>query len=246
MYHKSAKKCYNIKNMAQETNKPIIDLTNINKSFIEGDSVIKILENLDLKIFTGEKVAIIGPSGSGKSTLLSLLAGLDTQDEGEIIIDGVNLKKLKQDDLSNYRNKTIGIVFQSFELVSPFNAIENIEAPSDIAGKTDSAYARELIISVGLKDKEYAYPSTLSGGEKQRVAIARALINKSKIILADEPTGSLDRETGKKVLDLLLNEVTKEKKTLVLITHDEHIANQMDRILEIKDKKLFEKINIKN
>jgi putative ABC transport system ATP-binding protein len=221
--------------------KTIIELNNVTKHFSDKAGNFTILENVDVQIKEGEKVAIVGPSGSGKSTLLSLFAGLDMPTQGEIIVDGVSLSKLNEQELADYRNKTIGIIFQSFELISPFTVQENIETPLLLSGVRNDNKVRDLIGRVGLSERSNNIPKTLSGGEKQRVAIARALVNNPKVILADEPTGSLDRETGKKVLDLLLEEIGEEKKTLIIITHDLSIAEKMDRVFEVKNKTLHEK-----
>ncbi len=174
----------------------MIELRGITKGFSTEREHISILENVQLTIKKGEKVAIIGPSGSGKTTLLSLIAGLDTPEKGSIYVDGVDLASLDEKAKAHFRNQTIGIVFQSFELISPFTAIENVMTPLAIAGKKDTEGAHEWIESVGLMDRKDALPSTLSGGEKQRVAIARALAMHPSVVLADEPTGSLDRLTG--------------------------------------------------
>lgn len=217
-----------------------ISLSNITKTFTTKAGPVVILENLNVEIQEGERVAIVGPSGSGKSTLLSLLAGLDVPTHGTIRVAGTELATLKEKTLAQYRNETIGIIFQSFELVMPFTVEENIAAPLDIKGRSDNARVTELLSRVGLTERKNAYPQTLSGGEKQRVAIARALANNPSIILADEPTGSLDRETGKAVLDLLFEEVARQGKTIIVITHDQEIARRMDRVFELREKQLHE------
>ena len=222
----------------------LINIKNLKKEFSDNDTSLVIFENTNLQIKYGEKVAIVGASGSGKSTLLSLLAGLDRPTEGEIYVNNHKINELSFDELSEYRNKQISIIFQSFELISPFNSFENISAPLDIRGtftaKDIEDITNTLLSEVGLKDRAYSFPSTLSGGERQRVAIARALASNADIILADEPTGSLDSKTGGIVLDLLLREVDKRGKTLIIITHDMNIAEKMDRIIELKDKNLHE------
>ena len=213
----------------------LINIKNLKKEFSDNDTSLVIFENTNLQIKYGEKVAIVGASGSGKSTLLSLLAGLDRPTEGEIYVNNHKINELSFDELSEYRNKQISIIFQSFELISPFNSFENISAPLDIRGtftaKDIEDITNTLLSEVGLKDRAYSFPSTLSGGERQRVAIARALASNPDIILADEPTGSLDSKTGGIVLDLLLREVDKRGKTLIIITHDMNIAEKMDRII---------------
>jgi putative ABC transport system ATP-binding protein len=220
---------------------PILQLKNVSKTFTDQKEPLTILENVSFSLFEGEKVAIIGPSGSGKSTLLALLAGLDAPTAGEILVRGVPLASHDEKALAEYRNTTIGIIFQSFELVSPFTVRENVETPLLIASKSNDARVTELVNRVGLLERENSFPATLSGGEKQRVAIARALSHEPAIILADEPTGSLDRNTGGKVLELLLEEVSREGRTLVIITHDISIADKMDRVLVVENKTVHER-----
>jgi len=227
-----------------ETNSSIVKLSNVTKTFKTPTGDLVILENVNLEVKRGEKVAIVGPSGSGKSTLLSLLGLLDTESSGEILIDNIKTASLSEDNLAKLRNEKIGFVFQDFELINPFTVSENVAVPVEISHMSKSevkAGVSELIDKVGMSHRAEALPKTLSGGEKQRVAIARALINKPDLILADEPTGSLDRENGQKVLDLLLSSVTEGKKALIIITHDEAIAARMDRVFEIKNKSLHER-----
>lgn len=216
----------------------IIELKGITKYFEENRQKVFILEDLDLEIFEGEKVAIIGPSGSGKSTILSLLAGLDKPSSGEVIVNGKVISDMKESDLAKYRNLDIGFIFQSFELILPFTVEENIFAPQEIAKNINKEKVEKLIKDVSLRSKTESSVTNLSGGEKQRVAIARALANSPKILLADEPTGSLDSVTGKNVLELLLNLSKEEKITLLIITHDKEIAQKMDKVYLLKDKKL--------
>ncbi len=216
-----------------------IRLSNISKSFFENEKEISILKDLDLIVEKGEKIGIIGPSGSGKSTILSIIAGLDRSDMGEVIVNSKNLNSLSEQDMALFRNKDIGIIFQSFELILPFTVAENVAAPQEIGGKKDNTIVASLLENVNLSQKANSGVSKLSGGEKQRTAIARSLSNNPEIILADEPTGSLDRITGKNVLDLLMNLTEKESKTLVIITHDEEIAKKMDKVYVLKDKKLI-------
>lgn len=226
----------------------IIKIKNLKKEFIDNGSPLVIFENTNLEIKNGEKIAIIGASGSGKSTLLSLLAGLDKPTEGEIFVKDIPINDLSEKELSDYRNREVAIIFQSFELIGPFTAHENVRAPLDIRGnvsdKDIESTTNTLLEEVGLSNRKHSFPSTLSGGEKQRVAIARALASNTDIILADEPTGSLDRKTGEMVFDLLLREVDKRSKTLIVITHDINIAQKMDRIIELKDKNLQEKTSV--
>ncbi len=223
----------------------IIKIKGLKKEWRDSSIPLVILENANLNIKRGEKVAIVGSSGSGKSTLLSILAGLDKPTEGEVYVKDRLINNLSSDQLSEYRNKEVSMIFQSFELISPFNSFENISAPLDIRGGLNKKQTKEIVDNllkeVGLQERSESFPSTLSGGERQRVAIARALSSDTDVILADEPTGSLDRKTGEIVLDLLLKEVEKRGKTLVIITHDMGIAEKMDRIIELKDKNLHER-----
>ncbi len=221
---------------------PILNIHNVSKRFETASGEITILENVSFAIMSGEKVAIIGPSGSGKSTLLSLIGLLDTPTTGNVTIAGRNIDLMTEKDMAYFRNKKIGFIFQSFELISAFSVSENISAPLDIGGKSipDGALYK-ILTEVAMTNRADALSYTLSGGEKQRVAIARAMIHKPAIILADEPTGSLDRTTGERVLKLLLEAVAEHNTTLIIITHDENIANRMDRVFEIKNKGVYER-----
>ena len=222
----------------------ILDVRGVGKDFVSGKGgVVTIINNVTCAIQPGEKVAIIGPSGSGKSTLLSLIGLLDQPTRGTISILGHSVADLSEDAQARFRNQNIGFIFQSFELIGPFSVRENITAPLEIGGsRIDTTEIDTLIGAVGLSHRETALPHTLSGGEKQRVAIARALVHKPALLLADEPTGSLDRVTGEKVLDLLLQAVVERNTTLVIITHDETIASRMDRVFEIRDQSLHERL----
>lgn len=220
----------------------ILKLTNVTKTFLTPRGELAILENVTCDIRKGEKIAIVGPSGSGKSTLLSLIGLLDTPTAGEIEIAGVQTKSLSEAEQAKFRNQKIGFIFQSFELISPFTVQENIAAPQEIARKTVAASElTQLVKRLGLTHRRNAMPQTLSGGEKQRVAIGRALMNSPSLILADEPTGSLDRETGERVLSLLIEAVAEPDTTLIIITHDESVAARMDRVFELRNKGLHER-----
>lgn len=218
--------------------KKIIELVGVTKWFLENEKKVEILDEVSLQVFEGEKVAIVGPSGSGKSTILSLIAGLDKPISGEVLVNGQTINRMKESELSKYRNQDIGVIFQSFELILPFTVLENVQAPQDIKKEVNKTRIEKLLESVDIKHKTNSAVTNLSGGEKQRVAIARALANDPKIILADEPTGSLDSKTGKHVLELLINITQEEKRTLIMITHDENIAQKMDKIYLLKNKKL--------
>ncbi len=210
----------------------MIELKHVSKSYHQGDTLIEVLKNVHLTIASGEKVAIIGASGSGKSTLLSLMSGMDIPDSGSVLIDSNDIAKMGEDELSQLRNTNIGVIFQSFELVPSFTALENVMLPLDIGGKESRATAIKALASVGLSNRMHHLPSMLSGGEEQRVAIARALVQAPSILFADEPTGNLDVKTGEQILAQLMD--AAKDCTLVIITHDKEIAHRMDRIIEIK------------
>lgn len=223
-------------------NDPILEVVSVSKKFVTAEGDITILRDVNMQVNAGEKVAIIGPSGSGKSTLLSILGLLDTPSTGLVKFSGQDLSNLTEAEQAKTRNQKIGFIFQSFELISSFTARENVVAPVEIAGDVvDQAALQELMTELGISKRSQALPATLSGGEKQRVAIGRALFHKPDIIFADEPTGSLDRITGEKVIDLLLDAVSSRGTTLVLITHDESLASKMDRVFVIQDKCLHER-----
>jgi putative ABC transport system ATP-binding protein len=214
----------------------MIELRGVSTTVQSGSHPLTILYPLDYTIPSGCFVAIVGPSGSGKSTLLGLLAGLDAPTTGEILVDGVDISRLGEDDLARLRGEKIGFVFQFFHLVPSLTAFENILVPMEIARRRDAnARARQLLDEVGLSDRGHHYPSQLSGGEQQRVAIARALAYDPPIVLADEPTGNLDSTTGRHILDLLLNVRRIRETTLILVTHDQELARLADTRLTLRD-----------
>jgi predicted ABC-type transport system involved in lysophospholipase L1 biosynthesis ATPase subunit len=216
----------------------MIELQNVSKSYRQGDQEIRVLTDVSLSIATGEKVAIVGASGSGKSTLLSIMSGMDTPDFGTVRIDGKDIGSMDERELADLRNKSIGVIFQSFELVPSFTALENVMLPLDIRGSGTRGDAKRALESVGLSHRLEHLPSMLSGGEEQRVAIARALAQSPAILFADEPTGNLDRKTGEEVLRLIRDTLGETERTLVIITHDMGIAKTMDRVLRIEDGKV--------
>jgi putative ABC transport system ATP-binding protein len=221
----------------------MIELRGVSKTVMSGAHPLTILHPLDFTISSGECVAIVGPSGSGKSTLLGLLAGLDAPTTGTILIDGVDITRLSEDDLARLRGEKIGFVFQSFHLVPSLTALENIMVPMEIAGRRDApTRGRQLLAEVGLADRGHHYPSQLSGGEQQRVAIARALANDPPILLADEPTGNLDSQTGRVILDLLLGVHRTRHSTLILVTHDRELADTADYRLTLRDGRAVEPV----
>lgn len=215
----------------------MIVLQEIYKKFSSGKSKTDALIDVNLKIREGEFVAITGPSGSGKTTLLNIIGGLDSPTKGKVFINDFDLKHMNDDELSNYRNKQIGFIFQEFHLEPFLSVRKNILLPTLFDGHMHDveAYADELLKEVKLVKKSHSKANELSGGEKQRTAIARALINKPKIIIADEPTGNLDQETGETIINLLKNLQKTHNITLIIATHDKEIARLAERIIHIED-----------
>ena len=214
----------------------LIEVKNLCKVYGSGEAEVTALKNIDLNIEQGEFVAIVGQSGSGKSTLLHLIGGVDIPSSGEVIIDGKNIYKLKEKELSILRRRKLGFIFQFFNLIPVLTAQENIEMPVLLDNeKIDKKYMNELLRILGLEERKNNYPSQLSGGQQQRVSIGRALANKPSIILADEPTGNLDSKNSKEVLELLKYCAKKYNQTLILITHDINIAKSADRVITIED-----------
>lgn len=220
----------------------IVEMTKLTKTFGKGSSTIKALDGVDLKIKTGDFIAIIGPSGSGKSTLMNMIGCLDKPTSGSIRIMGKDLNVLNDKQTTKLRNRTIGFVFQSFFLLPKTTALDNVATPLYYRGtpaKEARKKAMEILGKLDLSDRYSHLPTELSGGQQQRVAIARALVTDPNLILADEPTGALDSKNGQQVLDLL-TKLNNEGKTIVLITHDKEIANRAKKIIRIKDGKITE------
>jgi len=219
----------------------MIELRGVSKTVMSGDHPLTILHPLDLTVPSGQFLAVVGPSGSGKSTLLGLIAGLDAPTTGQIVLDGIDITRLGEDDLARLRGGRIGFVFQSFHLVPSLTALENVLVPMEIAGRHGAAArGRRLLDEVGLSDRGHHYPAQLSGGEQQRVALARALANDPPIVLADEPTGNLDSTTGRLIMDLLLTVQRARGSTVVLVTHDADKAALADVRLSLRDGRAVE------
>ena len=219
--------------------KAILETKNLVKYYGTGENLVKAIDHTDIRIEPGEFVAVVGRSGSGKSTLLLMLGGLDRPDSGKVLIEGRDIFRLKDEKLAVFRRRKIGFIFQSYNLVPSLNVWENIVLPIGLDGrKVDQEYVMDIIRRIGMEDRLHALPNTLSGGQQQRVAIARALASRPAIILADEPTGNLDSRTEIEVVNLLKNCVTEYGQTLVMITHDESIAQMADRMIVIEDGKV--------
>ena len=214
----------------------MIEIKNVTKTVRSGEEDLTILDNISLTIPDGEFVSITGASGSGKSTMLGLVAGLDAPTAGSILIDGEDITKMSEDNLADVRSHKIGFIFQSFHLIPSLTAFENILIPMEILGIKDAKpRAEQLLSDVELTSRGHHYPSELSGGEQQRIAIARAFANQPKILLADEPTGNLDSKNGSHIFDLMTAMHTKNNVTLVLVTHDNHLAEMAQRQVILKD-----------
>lgn len=216
--------------------KTILEAIALCKYYGEGESLVKAVDGINLRIAQGEFVTIVGKSGSGKSTLLHLLGGLENPTSGKVLIDGRNIASLPEERLARMRRRRIGFVFQSFNLIPSLNVWENIVLPIGLDGrKTDIDFVNDIIDTIGLSDKKNSMPNTLSGGQQQRTAIARAIASRPAVILADEPTGNLDTKTGDEVMALLKHSAAKYAQTLVVITHNEDIAQMAERTVMIED-----------
>ena len=221
------------------TDEIILKAENLVKTYGSGDTAVNALNGVSLEVKKGEFVAVVGQSGSGKSTLLHLLGAMDYPTSGSLTVDGQDVFALKGEALAEYRRRKVGFVFQFFNLLPVMTAKENIMIPLSLDGKTaDKDYLNELAQAMGISERLEHYPHQLSGGQQQRVAIARAMITRPSVILADEPTGNLDSASGKEIIALLKSTVRKYEQTLILITHDNSIAAEADRIITIKDGKL--------
>jgi len=219
----------------------VIELVGISKTFQEGTTSHKVLDSVNFEFQKGKIYIMYGRSGSGKSTLLNLISGIDTPSAGSIIVNGNDITKLTEKGRTLYRRNNVGFIFQFFNLIPTLNVFENLLLPLELVkslDKSDDAYARELLDKIGLSNRGETYPDRLSGGEQQRVAIARALIHNPDIVLADEPTGNLDFETGKSIVTLLDDLVRKQGKTMIMATHSKDVIGLADYILKVNDGKL--------
>jgi putative ABC transport system ATP-binding protein len=214
---------------------PAVALSNVNLSLGRGAARVHILKDIDLNIGRGEAIGMVGPSGSGKSTLLMVMAGLERPDTGSVVVAGESLGALDEDALARFRGRHIGIVFQSFHLIPTMTALENVAVPLELAGVADAHMrAAAELAAVGLSDRRNHYPAELSGGEQQRVALARALAPNPTILIADEPTGNLDEETGAEIIELIFAGHGARGTTLVLVTHDASLAGRCDRVVRLR------------
>ncbi|MCP2240211.1 ABC transporter ATP-binding protein [Thermoanaerobacterium thermosaccharolyticum] len=226
----------------RKENKNVITMKNLSKIYKMGDNIVKALDNINLTVDEGEFVSIVGPSGSGKSTLMNIIGCLDVMTEGEYYLNGNDTRKLNENKLAELRSSEIGFIFQSFNLLQKLSALENVELPmiyKGIPAKERYNRAVELLTMVGLEKRIHHRPTELSGGQQQRVAIARALANNPHLILADEPTGNLDSQSGKEVMKII-KELNERGNTIILITHDINVANQAKRTVRIMDGKIYE------
>ncbi len=233
-----------IKSSPSNNPQTILELKNISKTYCSNDNLFYALKDVSLKIKEGEYISITGPSGSGKSTLMHIIGLLDNPSSGDIFLDNKNISKLKENQLAQLRNTTLGFVFQQFNLLAKTSALENVTLPllySDIPKREHNKMGIEMLEKVGLGDKLKNTPAQLSGGEQQRVAIARALINNPKVIFADEPTGNLDSKSGISIMKLLEQLHDQEKKTIILVTHDLSLAKNAKRMIIIKDGQIANK-----
>jgi putative ABC transport system ATP-binding protein len=224
---------------------PAIEVIDLIKGFKLGRVVISALRGVSFTVEKGGFVCIMGPSGSGKSTLLNLIGGLDRFTFGKILVDGVDIGKLKETELAQYRRKRIGFVFQSYYLLTTLTALKNVELPllfTGVSRRQRESQAREVLEAVGLGERTEHHPTELSGGEQQRVALARALVNQPSIVLADEPTGNLDSQTSKEIMELLRAMNQASQQTFIVVTHDAEVSQHADRVLHIRDGRIVNKV----
>jgi putative ABC transport system ATP-binding protein len=217
---------------SQESATPLIQLDRVSKRYGSGDVAVDALKDVSLSIGRGELVVVLGPSGSGKTTLLNVIGGIEPVTSGRLVVDGRDLVGLSSDELTTYRRETVGFVFQFFNLVPTLTALENVELVAELEGNTPQERSEEALAAVGLRDRMDHFPGALSGGQQQRVAIARAVVKQPPLLLADEPTGSLDLAMGRQVL-ALLREAVERGRTVLLVTHNAAIAEMADRVVHV-------------
>lgn len=216
----------------------MINLVNVNRHFKNGEETNHILKDINISIDTGEFIAIMGPSGSGKSTLINILGFIDRGYTGEYLFDDENYQQVSDNRLAFIRNKTVGFVFQNFKLIQNNTIMENVSIPllySGMSSKERKQRVESVLKDVGIADKKHLVPNKLSGGQQQRVAIARSIVNKPKFIIADEPTGALDSQTSKDIMDLFVRLIREQNTTMIIVTHDRKVAEQADRVIHILD-----------
>ncbi len=217
----------------------ILEAVSISKTFTNGDLFLKALDNISLTVTEGEFIVIIGTSGSGKSTLLNILGGLEYPTHGYILVNGINITNLSEEQRTQFRLHHIGFVFQSYNLIPVINILENIILPAKLMGRTiDEIEVKKLVSKLGISDKLYYMPNALSGGQQQRAAIARALYTKPKLLLADEPTGNLDSKSGMETIHLMREMCDEYKQTMIVVTHNKKITQLADRVIQIEDGKV--------
>lgn len=217
----------------------ILEAISISKTFTNGDLFLKALDNISLTVTEGEFIVIIGTSGSGKSTLLNILGGLEYPTHGYILVNGINITNLSEEQRTQFRLHHIGFVFQNYNLIPVINILENIILPAKLMGRTiDEIEVKKLVSKLGISDKLYYMPNALSGGQQQRAAIARALYTKPKLLLADEPTGNLDSKSGMETIHLMREMCDEYKQTMIVVTHDKKITQLADRVIQIEDGKV--------
>jgi putative ABC transport system ATP-binding protein len=229
-----------VKTKKRKRKTPIIRLRNVAKHYHMGDETVKALDEINIDVYEGEFVAIVGPSGSGKSTAMNLVGALDFSTKGDIYLDNINIEKLEESDLAQIRGKRIGFIFQTFNLINTLTAVENVMLPMIFQGieyEERFERAKELLTKMGLEHRLTHLPQQLSGGERQRVAVARALANDPEVILADEPTGNLDTKRGEEIANML-DQLNKEGKTIILITHDMYVAKHASKRYYLRDGKI--------
>lgn len=227
--------------------KKVIEVKNLYKLYRVGDSAVRALDGVNFEIYEGEFCAIVGTSGSGKSTLLNMLAGLEKPTKGEIMIDGQHIEGLKEDELVKFRRENVGFIFQSFHLIGTMTALENVALPLSFRGEARDIRLKKadrMLNLMSLKKHKKHMPNQMSGGQQQRVGVARALVTDPKIIFADEPTGNLDSHTSEEVMRLMQKIVQEQKRTLVMVTHDNHLAEYADRVFHIIDGKIVKIENL--